>query len=234
MGRYVKTNELYHHGIKGQKWGVRRFQKVGGGLTPAGKKRYGKEKDPNKVRAKEHEKLKGEDRRTQMEALSKRKDIRRKDRKLAKYGSKTTAERMAITTGKTTTKDLAKEAAKVGTLNAIGKRIGYRRIEFSPNAREIGMDAVMDFVKKESDLRKLSESYNPDGTGKKNHMPAIKRNVKTVATTAAATAGIITYAQAKKKAAENKRKFESWGGNLLEAKYDSIVPVSESEYRVSD
>ena len=35
---------LMHHGIKGQRWGVRRFQKEGGGLTPAGQKRYGSEK----------------------------------------------------------------------------------------------------------------------------------------------------------------------------------------------
>lgn len=33
-------HELYHHGIKGQRWGVRRFQKKDGSLTPAGKKRY--------------------------------------------------------------------------------------------------------------------------------------------------------------------------------------------------
>ena len=32
--------ELYHHGIKGMKWGIRRFQKKDGSLTPAGKKRY--------------------------------------------------------------------------------------------------------------------------------------------------------------------------------------------------
>lgn len=32
-------NELYHHGIKGQKWGVRRYQNADGSLTAAGKKR---------------------------------------------------------------------------------------------------------------------------------------------------------------------------------------------------
>lgn len=33
------NNELYHHGIKGQKWGVRRYQNKDGSLTAAGKKR---------------------------------------------------------------------------------------------------------------------------------------------------------------------------------------------------
>lgn len=32
--------ELYHHGIKGQKWGVRRYRFADGSYTPAGKKRY--------------------------------------------------------------------------------------------------------------------------------------------------------------------------------------------------
>lgn len=33
-------NEIYHHGIKGQKWGVRRYQNPDGTLTAEGKKRY--------------------------------------------------------------------------------------------------------------------------------------------------------------------------------------------------
>lgn len=33
-------NELYHYGMKGQKWGVRRFQNPDGTLTSAGKQRY--------------------------------------------------------------------------------------------------------------------------------------------------------------------------------------------------
>lgn len=32
--------ELYHHGVKGMKWGVRRYQRKDGSLTAAGKKRY--------------------------------------------------------------------------------------------------------------------------------------------------------------------------------------------------
>ena len=36
----ISSDELYHHGIKGQKWGRRRFQNEDGSLTPAGKERY--------------------------------------------------------------------------------------------------------------------------------------------------------------------------------------------------
>lgn len=33
-------SELYHHGIKGQKWGVRRYRNSDGSLTLAGQIRY--------------------------------------------------------------------------------------------------------------------------------------------------------------------------------------------------
>lgn len=39
-GSFVAEDELYHHGIKGQKWGVRRYQNPDGSLTAAGKKRH--------------------------------------------------------------------------------------------------------------------------------------------------------------------------------------------------
>lgn len=40
MDYYITSNgELFHYGVKGQKWGIRRYQNKDGSLTPAGKKR---------------------------------------------------------------------------------------------------------------------------------------------------------------------------------------------------
>lgn len=36
----MDQNELYHYGIKGMRWGVRRFQNKDGSYTAKGKKRY--------------------------------------------------------------------------------------------------------------------------------------------------------------------------------------------------
>lgn len=37
-----KKDDLQHYGIKGQKWGIRRYQNPDGTRTPEGKKRYSK------------------------------------------------------------------------------------------------------------------------------------------------------------------------------------------------
>ena len=48
--QYIYKNSLAHHGIQGQRWGVRRFQNPDGTLTPEGKARYNK----NLTLAKQH------------------------------------------------------------------------------------------------------------------------------------------------------------------------------------
>ena len=45
----LRSDEIYHHGIPGQRWGVRRYQNEDGSLTAAGRRRF------NKVASKEKE-----------------------------------------------------------------------------------------------------------------------------------------------------------------------------------
>lgn len=46
----MSDNQLYHHGILGQRWGVRRFQNRDGTLTSEGEKRYSKGKEKATVK----------------------------------------------------------------------------------------------------------------------------------------------------------------------------------------
>lgn len=45
MNQCNETSEVYHHGIRGMRWGIRRYQNKDGTLTPAGKKRADKMKE---------------------------------------------------------------------------------------------------------------------------------------------------------------------------------------------
>lgn len=61
MEAWRKELYLAHHGILGQKWGVRRYQNEDGSLTPAGKSRYlkyksGKMKEPYGIDEKAYKK----------------------------------------------------------------------------------------------------------------------------------------------------------------------------------
>ncbi len=45
-------DQLYHHGILGMKWGVRRYQNKDGSLTNAGKNRYDRDVRENNSKKK--------------------------------------------------------------------------------------------------------------------------------------------------------------------------------------
>lgn len=49
--------ELYHHGIKGMRWGIRRFQNKDGSLTPAGEKRYADDQEIKSLKKREKRRI---------------------------------------------------------------------------------------------------------------------------------------------------------------------------------
>lgn len=100
----MEYNELYHHGINGMKWGVRRFQNPDGSLKPAGEQRYGSGKSLGQ-RIKEHKVAK-----TRKKNLQKARDAREAKKKAEAERLKTAEERAKlIKAGKIKIKDMTDE-----------------------------------------------------------------------------------------------------------------------------
>lgn len=115
----MENNELCHHGVKGQKWGVRRFQNKNGSLTNAGKKRREIEKSENKLI--KQERLKDSRNRRKLSEVDLKKKIERL--KLEKEFKNLTKEE--ITPGKKFVSDVMSSSGKKALATIVGGTMLY-------------------------------------------------------------------------------------------------------------
>ena len=120
---YVFDDELYHHGILGQRWGHRRFQNEDGSWTPEGRERYGEGEGPRqaakpKVDARAKARASFENKKYKM--YMKSKEQRLKDKIAAKE------ERNRVREAAKTEKLARKEQAKIDKKMAVlkGTKLG--------------------------------------------------------------------------------------------------------------
>ena len=122
------NSNLQHHGIKGQKWGVRRFQNKDGSLTLAGKRRqkqddgpihedYSKSHDTKSVKSMSDKELRDRINRLNMERQYAQLTATEKS-----MGKKIVSE-VLLNVGKELAKEYLKNYAKKGIEEALKRRV---------------------------------------------------------------------------------------------------------------
>ena len=148
----MMNDELYHYGVLGMRWGVRRYQKKDGTLTNSGKKRYDKEME----RLKAEEKIIKNKNRTQskLEKLeAKRKSVEElkknsnkpKEKSVKEYSDAELRERVNRLQLEKQYKDLSPKQVSIGktVVNRIVKNVVV------PAAEEMGKQVVKSLMTKE-------------------------------------------------------------------------------------
>lgn len=207
--------ELYHYGVKGMKWGIRKS------YTTA-KKGYNTAKESDKAYRKK------------LSNIADNKQASAADRKYAANASKPASVRVL--------KSASNVAIGVGFRLALKGLVDPNsKVDYNKLAKEVAKEVAKDYAFNEAMARSVASKYNDDGIKKNGKGPSVITREQAILTgvkvakraypVASAAAGK-KYFQAKAKRAENERRFNQWGGNILEAKFDPIVGIDPDSYRV--
>lgn len=221
---------LYHHGIKGQKWGIRRYQNEDGSLTAAGQKRYSIKEAYKKHSENEREY------RNKLSNILAKEDINAHDRKLLKYRNANAVTR------------IAKTAASSFAPYVIGNVVAGVKPTKKSVTRVLvkgGIDTAAKVAFNDMLAKSAAKGYTNDGNradGKKDTRKVTKeQKIKTTVRIATGAAYVATVVGGYKlgKAFIDKKKneirFAKWGPNILSDNvedYSNVVDLPSDMWRV--
>lgn len=226
--------ELYHYGILGQKWGVRRFQNKDGSQTSAGKKRYSKET---------------EYRRKMANIANPKASATRQlsyDYKLANYRKDNLAVRSSKIAAKKIAGVLIRDALSgdLSTYRGMSKQQIAKKL--ATKAALITADTAGTVAVKDAMAKSMSKRYDRQGKNvvkTKEGILGTKEQTLQAAISAASTFVVgaamiegMRYSAIKRDRAINEARVNSWGKNILPQKVDNIVWQSDdlSQYITKD
>lgn len=230
----MNINELCHHGILGQKWGVRRFQNKNGSLTSVGRKRYVKEREY----------------RNKMTAISKKNSRGIKslgyDKKLADYRK----DNLAVRSSKIASKQIASMLIMDCLSGDIKRYSGLTKKEIAKKltkkATLIASSTAANVAIKDAMAKSMSKRYDSNGKNitrtKEGLLGTKEQAIETfisAGTNLAAGAIVVAGMKYQKVAHDryiNEQRFNSFAGKVLSQKVDHVIWQSDdrSQYITKD
>lgn len=215
------SDGLYHHGIKGMKWGVRRYQKKDGSLTPAGKKRYNEEESQY---------------REKLSKALKNRNIRDSDKQLFEYRNQSLAKRTAKTAAYKMAGMLVGDIL-TGNISKYGKMDKTQLASvLTKKAITLAGSTAATVAVNDALAKSASKKYTDDGKaakGRSRQLFTKEEVIQSSVSTAMAVAPVMLtiagmkVADVQRNRARNEENFNRWGQNILTEKVSNVVWQSE-------
>lgn len=222
----MRNSELTHWGVKGMKWGVRRYQNKDGSLTSAGKKRYSV---GDFIQSKKDERKK---------EISKIRNIQKKqgknlnysDEKRLKYYKDPYVKRLGKAAASAAVQTVLSDimTGKAGQYSSMSKKDVAKRVA-SILGSSASSVALNDYLAK-STLKRYSDSgKSTKKSGVITKEDAIEIGISSAVNVAPVLSIVaqMKMSQVANKNRMNRERFEKWGGNILSQKVDNVVWQSD-------